>query len=77
MCMYCKYCILQERVSGKIGLYAVCSSLNKDIIIIVIIIIIYFFKIYETSNLVESDNLYHIMIINTLTDRDKRISLRD
>ena len=26
---------------------------------------------------VESDNLYHIMIINTPTDRDKKISLRD
>ena len=26
---------------------------------------------------VESDNLYYIMIINTLTDRDKKISLRN
>ena len=26
---------------------------------------------------VESDNLYYTMNINTLTDRDKRISLRD
>ena len=26
---------------------------------------------------IESGNLYHVMIINALTDLDKRISLRD